>query len=143
MRRETREAPTKREEPTWWAPFLGALGGSAVVLLACRTAGVSRATAYRHRARSERFARRWDDAIEDAVDLLEAEARRRAVAGVEKPVYYRGQVVGNVREYSDTLLIFLLKALHPQKYRERFEVKRLIEAPSVHADGKLDYGQGG
>ena len=27
----------------------------------------------------------------------------------------------NLQEYSDTLLIFLLKGLRPEKYRERFE----------------------
>jgi hypothetical protein len=29
--------------------------------------------------------------------------------------------VGFIQEYSDTLLIFLLKGLRPEKYRERFE----------------------
>jgi len=31
-----------------------------------------------------------------------------------------------VREYSDTLLIFLLKGLRPAKYRERYDV--VVEA---------------
>jgi hypothetical protein len=30
--------------------------------------------------------------------------------------------VGVIREYSDTLLIFLLKGLRPAKYRERYDV---------------------
>ena len=107
---------------------------TSVVLLACRMAGVSRATVYRHRNRSARFARRWDDAVEDTVDVLEAEARRRAVSGVDRPVYYRGAVVGSAREYSDNLLMFLLKTLRPEKYRERFDVKRLIEGLKAHAD---------
>ena len=42
-------------------------------------------------------------------DALEAEARRRAVEGVRKPVFYQGVICGWVGEYSDTLLIFLLK----------------------------------
>ncbi|MBX6773030.1 MAG: hypothetical protein IRY83_14975 [Chloroflexi bacterium] len=56
------------------------------------------------------------------MDALEAEAWRRAVDGVERPVYQNGQRVGAVREYSDTLLIFLLKGGRPQKYRERYEL---------------------
>jgi hypothetical protein len=48
---------------------------------------------------------------------LEDEAVRRAYEGVERPVFQGGKQVGVVREYSDTLLIFLLKALRPEKYR--------------------------
>jgi hypothetical protein len=54
-------------------------------------------------------------------DQLEQEARRRAHDGVRKPVYQGGKRVGYIQEYSDTLLIFLLKGLRPEKYRERFE----------------------
>src|SRR6266699_1263767 len=32
-----------------------------------------------------------------------------------------GQICGHVRKHSDTLLIFLLKARRPEKYRERIE----------------------
>ncbi len=43
---------------------------------------------------------------------------------MEKPVgWYKGKPGGTVREYSDILLIFLLKALRPEKYRERVEVR--------------------
>ena len=55
------------------------------------------------------------------MDDLELEARRRAVEGTERPVFYQGGEVGYVREYSDTLLIFLLKAHRPNKFRERVE----------------------
>jgi hypothetical protein len=34
---------------------------------------------------------------------------------------FKGAECGRVREYSDTLLIFLLKATKPEKYRERHE----------------------
>jgi hypothetical protein len=33
-----------------------------------------------------------------------------------------GRQVGSIREYSDMLLIFLLKGLRPAKYRERYDV---------------------
>ncbi len=53
-------------------------------------------------------------AKEEVADLLEAEAWRRAVEGVEKPVgWYKGKPGGYVREYSDTLLIFPLRGLRP------------------------------
>ncbi len=63
-------------------------------------------------------------AEEVAADRLEAEAWRRAVEGVERPVgWYQGKPGGYVKEYSDVLLIFLLKGLRPEKYRERMELK--------------------
>ncbi len=37
--------------------------------------------------------------------------------------WYKGKPGGTVREYSDILLIFLLKALRPERYRERAEVR--------------------
>ncbi len=61
---------------------------------------------------------------EDAADTLEAEAYRRAVEGVEKPTgWYRGVAGGVVREYSDSLLMFLLKGIRPDKYKDRVEFK--------------------
>lgn len=63
-----------------------------------------------------------------AADYLEAEARRRAVTGTLKPVFYQGMECGTIREYSDTLLIFLLKGALPEKYSERFQGNINIEA---------------
>ena len=82
--------------------FLTALANSANVRLACQAAGVSRKTAYAHRERSARFAADWESALEDACDGLEVLARKRASEG------------------SDVLLIFLLKAHRPAKYRETY-----------------------
>ena len=78
-----------------------------------------RASAYEWRDDDPKFAQEWKKAIEVGADLLEEEALRRAVQGVQRPVYQGGRLVGNVREYSDTLLIFLLKGAKPQKYAER------------------------
>jgi hypothetical protein len=90
---------------------------------ACEAAGIGRTTAYEHRERHPDFALAWDEALEDACDLLEAEARRRALEGVEKPVYWQGVVVGTIREYSDTLMTLVLKAHRPEKFRERHDTR--------------------
>ena len=63
----------------------------------------------------------WDHLIEAGTEVLEDEALRRARDGTDKPIYQGGKKVGSVREYSDTLLIFLLKARNPAKYRERID----------------------
>ena len=44
---------------------------------------------------------------------------RRARDGVKRPVFYMGQIVGYIQEYSDTLLKFLLEAKRPAVYRAR------------------------
>ena len=76
---------------------------------------------YHWRRMDHTFKVEWDDANEQGADLLEEEARRRAVNGVETPVYDKD---GNLKytkvEYSDTLLHTLLKAARPAKFRESF-----------------------
>jgi hypothetical protein len=64
-----------------------------------------------------------------AIDRLEDEAIRRASEGVSRPVLYKGrQVFVNgspiyETEFSDTLLIALLKGLRPETYnRDRHEI---------------------
>jgi hypothetical protein len=64
------------------------------------------------------------EAEEATADKIEREAYRRAVLGVEKPTgWYQGKPGGVIREYSDTMAIFLLKGLRPEKYKERLEMK--------------------
>ncbi len=68
------------------------------------------------------FAERWAAAHEAGVDVLEDEVHRRAVKGVEKPVYQGGILVGAVTEYSDSLLSFALRGKNPKVYNtERHE----------------------
>lgn len=88
---------------------------------ACKAEGVGRATAYEWRAADEGFAKKWDEAVEAGLEELEQEARRRAFTGLKQAIYYQGKVVGYEKEYSDALLMFLLKGGKPEKYRERFE----------------------
>lgn len=111
------------EKGDWKPIFLKALAVSGVVLTACKKAKIGRTTAYKVRDEDTEFAVAWDAALDDAADVMEEEAHRRAVTGVVKPVYQGGKEVGRIREYSDTLLIFRLKAARPEKYRERTDVR--------------------
>jgi hypothetical protein len=100
--------------------FLGFLEETANVTEACRRAGICRPVAYGWR-KDEAFAARWEAAVDRGTDALEDEAVRRAHEGVERPVYQGGKRVGLVREYSDTLLIFMLKARRPERFKDRSE----------------------
>lgn len=111
------------EKGDWKATFLTALAVSGVVLTACEKAKIGRTTAYKYREEDDAFAAAWDAALDNAADVMEEEAYRRAVVGTLKPVYQGGKKVGSIREFSDTLLIFRLKAARPEKYRERTDVR--------------------
>ena len=120
----------------WYDAFLQSLALVGVVRDAAEAAGITAATAYAARAADPEFKKRWLDAVRDATDRLEAEARRRATVGVRDLVLYQGKPCyvymlhtedGTVREvpegtedaipvpvsvtkYSDSLLLALLRA---------------------------------
>lgn len=85
------------------------------------------------------FADEFDEALEVATDLLEAEARRRAEEGTEEPVgWFKGEPGGYVQRYSDTLMSQLLKAHRPEKYnRDRMELTGADGGPIQH--DSIDY----
>jgi hypothetical protein len=64
------------------------------------------------------YAAAFADAVEEAADRLESEARRRAVSGTLEAIYYKGAQIGTLKKFSDGLLIFLLKGSRPEKYSE-------------------------
>ena len=99
--------------------FLKHLRETANVSRSAKAAGISRRTAYDHRRDDADFAAEWDDAVEEATDALEEEARRRALEGWGEPVYHKGEVCGAVQKYSDRMLELLLKAHRPDKFKER------------------------
>ena len=73
------------------------------VLHAAKAAGVSRWTAYRWRQEDPEFDSRWDEALENAVDVVENALYQKAVSG-------------------DTIcMIFYLKA-HRPIYRDRLNI---------------------
>lgn len=101
--------------------FLDTLADTANVSRACKAAGVPRRTAYNWRRDDKEFAAQWDEMQELGNEALEDEAVRRGHEGYDKPVYQGGVQVGTVREYSDTLLIFMLKGRRPEKFKDRQE----------------------
>ena len=109
--------------PEKMSAFLHVLSETCNVGKAAAAIGVSRMTVYRLREDDPKFAAAWDHAKSVGVVALEDEAHRRAFEGVDRPVFYQGGECGTVREYSDTLAIFLLKAHDPDKYRENSKVE--------------------
>lgn len=102
----------------WYENFLVAFNEFGMVTTACRHAKIGRTTFYDALKTDPAFAEEFRFIEEEVTEQLEAEAFRRAHDGVTKPTKF-----GDVKEYSDTLLIFLLKARRPEKYRERLDVR--------------------
>ncbi len=99
-------ATTKDIQDAKKEAFLTALRECGNITVAGDLAGIkSRQTVYTWKSQDDVFAASMFDAMTVSGEKLEAEARRRAM------------------ESSDTLLIFMLKAHFPEKYRERYEVK--------------------
>jgi hypothetical protein len=99
---------------SWQSVFLQVYAHCGNQTSAAKVAGVPRWKINDERKANFDFAAGFDNAQECAADNLEQEGMRRAM------------------ERSDTLLIFLLKGLRPEKYRERAtlssaELDKLIE----------------
>jgi hypothetical protein len=110
----TKLTPQKREK------FLETLSETGNITKSAELVGVSRIALYKLKDRDEEFAEAWEEARKLAADALEDEAWRRGKEGIQKPLSYQGQLTGDiVQEYSDTLLIFLLKGNKPEKFKDR------------------------
>lgn len=103
----------------WQERFLQIYEESCNITTAARAVQIGRRTVYREKARNPDFAAKMAAAEEVAVSHLEEVAYQRAT------------------ESSDTLLIFLLKANRPAKYRERIDVKH---GGSVNHNHRIEEG---
>ncbi len=102
-------------------------------------------------AEGDSYRERFKASREFAADALEVEARRRAIEGVNEPVIYKGEPAGiwvnkrgdrvaegtkaakfvplTVKKFSDLLLIALLNANKPNKFRPKKDQQPKAEPP--------------
>lgn len=100
--------------------FLNTLSDTGNVTTAAAKAGIPRRILYFWRDTDAEFTAEWDAAAAIGTKALEDEATRRASAGYVEPVFYKGVQVAEVTKYSDTLLMFMLKARDPAKFRDNY-----------------------
>lgn len=111
--------------------FLAAYAHLGNITEAAKAATIYRTTHYDWLKTDPDYTAAYHQVREAAADRLETEALRRAVDGTERPIFYKGEQIATVTEYSDTLLIFLLKAARPDKYRERWHVAADVNVSHV------------
>lgn len=111
------------------AAFLAAFRECGNISRAARESDVPRTMHYLW-MEDEEYVAAFRQAEEEAADHLEEEARRRAVDGLRRLKFFKGAPIIDPDtqepyyelEYSDTLLIFLLKGVRPDKFRDRHEI---------------------
>ncbi|MEO8176194.1 MAG: hypothetical protein ABI626_06000 [Sphingomicrobium sp.] len=74
------------------------------------------AYALRRRPCARHFRAAWDAALDMGVHRLEQVARGRALNGVPRPVFHKGEQVGEWREYDERLTMFLLRYRRPARF---------------------------
>jgi len=99
--------------------FLAAFEVCGIVATAAEASSVGRRTHRTWVANDPAYALAFERAKETAADILESEARRRAIEGTDEPVFYRGEQVGKITKYSDRLLEFLLTGARPSIFGKR------------------------
>jgi hypothetical protein len=108
-----------------WSPsrqrvFIEALADTGSVEMAASMADMSVRCCYKLRRApgSEGFAAAWAAAVDSASQKLVDVAFDRAIRGTTEPVYLRdGSIAGYRVKYNDKLLMMLLRAYQPERFR--------------------------
>lgn len=113
--------------------FLEEYAKQANVMVAAKAAGIHRTTVYDWLEKDEAFSFAYNQAKEDAKEVIKAEIFKRGHDGWEENQYYMGMLQGTVHKYSDTLLIFHAKMLMPE-YREKqqLDINTNVKAVEIY-----------
>jgi hypothetical protein len=91
--------------------FIEKLADCGSVTAACTYVGMSRESArmLRRHPSGRAFRDAWDAALDCAYGELEESALERSINGVARPVFYKGEQVGEWRHHDERLTMFLLR----------------------------------
>jgi len=104
--------------------FLASYRETWSITESAKRAGVTRSSHYKRLSRDPRYKDEFEDIEELIRDTIRAEIHRRALDGVDIPIFYQGNHVHTIKKYSDTLLLALAKA-HCPEFRDPIEVQRI------------------
>ena len=113
--------------------FIEALAETGIVEEACRRVGMSRTSAdnLRRRPCGVHFRRAWQTAVDYLAHLVEESAHRRSREGVARPIFHKGEQVGEWRHFDERLTIYMLSR------HDRRPAHRL--GPQPPSSGDEDY----
>jgi len=103
--------------------FIEALAATRCVDEACRRVGMSDTAAYelRNRPCGAGFRAAWDVALDCQLDRVEHSALERTLNGVPRPIFYKGEQVGEWRYFDERLTMFLLRNRRPARFGKWIE----------------------
>lgn len=142
--------PLRARHDGWTAErqiaFIEALAETGCVEQACRRVGMSDTSAYalRWRPCGAPFRQAWDAALDYALHRVEQAVFERSRNGVPRPVFYKGEKVGEWRHFDERLTMFLLRSRRPERYGKWIE--RMLapgdedgeEDAAIRLDGGLE-----
>lgn len=143
-KRERRKSQKRLTREAKQSIFLAAYSVASTVSAAADAARIDRKLHYAWMKEDPTYPERFELAHEEGTQALEAEARRRALQGMRRFKFHKGELIkvpllddeGHPvsdddgkpvmvpyfeEERSDLLLIFLLKASRPEVYRDHFK----------------------
>lgn len=124
---ESVRAPWRAKKKEQFLEELMSNGG--IVWPAAAAIDVTVKLLYKWRDADPEFSKAWHNAVERSTDVLEDEALRRGFKGYAgRPVVHQGEVVREMTEYSDTLLMAMLKSRR-DKFRNKSEISGPGGAP--------------
>lgn len=127
----------RKARPDGWTPqaqrgFIEELADTGSVMQAAMAVGKTRSSAYKLRRSpgAESFAAAWAAAIDAASARALDECFERALVGSDEPVFDRdGRRVGRRFRQSDRLLMFIVRAYMPDRFRHASRDVRLPAEP--------------
>jgi hypothetical protein len=126
--------PVRYRRDGWTADkqidFIEALAACGCVDEACKRVGMGRSSVYDLRARIDAasFRAAWEAALDHAVTRLSDAAFSRSIHGVTRPVFYKGEQIGEKVYYDERLTMFLLRYRDPFRYG-KWRDKMQIDIP--------------
>jgi hypothetical protein len=133
------------KNPNHWKAFLHAYAMVGTITAAAQMAGICRRAVTKKLSEDPKFMEDFENAKEEFINLLETECYRRACEGIVVPVIHKGEVVevwvdinGKIvgssdprkhkkavlmeHKKSDLLMMFSLKSLRPNVYRDNQKI---------------------
>jgi hypothetical protein len=104
-------------KPNQWKRFLKVISDGGSIGKALDASKIGTTAFYDQKKKNPDFAKAYQHAMERAMDRMEDAAYTRAVNGVKERIPTKnGTIIRTV--YSDSLLMFLLKAHRPGKFKD-------------------------
>jgi hypothetical protein len=113
----TRDVSLQAITPSQQDLFLLAYRTHGLFTKAAQAAGVTKGQIEKYcqaqTADAEQFQINVQEAAAQWADTIEAEITRRAITGIDKDIYYKGEWIATEKQYSDTLLLKLAEVRNP------------------------------